>query len=716
MEDFTEKTPTAAKAETKQATDRQEKPQTRTNTNRGPRRRPNRPKPAAAAPGTEGAAAPQQKQPAQNSRNAQSPQNGGNDTGRKNNNTAPRRSQPRRAPAAGNAAPRPNTNQPRANTNQPRPNANQNTPAARQTLTPAVQPSALQQQRPSHRGRANKTDPNNPAIPMHICPLGGLGEVGKNITMYECQGDMILVDCGVVFPDSDMFGVDLVIPDFTYVLENKDRVKAVLITHGHEDHIGSLPYLLKQFGDLPVYASKLTIGLIKNKLEEHGLANSTKFVEIHPRQKIHFGCFTVEPIHVNHSIPDALAFAIECPAGIVMHTGDFKIDYTPLSGDAVTDLATIAEYGRRGVLALLSDSTNAERPGFTATEQTVAAGVRGLFVRAQKKRIIVATFASNIYRIQQIVDLAIESGRKVAVSGRSMVSNTEMARELGYLHVPDNVLIDIDQINRIPPEKVVLITTGSQGEPLSALSRMAQASHRNVRVGPGDFIIISARPIPGNEKTVTKVVNGLMMLGAEVIYENMYDTHVSGHACQEEQKLMLTLANPKFFMPVHGEYKQLKHHADTAKQLGYTSKNIYIGENGQNIRLSRDEMVLESTVQAGAVLVDGLGVGDVGNVVLRDRHHLSEDGIIIITAAVDTHAGRVLSGPDLVSRGFVYVRESEELMDGARAQVEMTLDRALADNAHDWNNLKSRVREALSSYIYRKTKRSPMILPILLEV
>ena len=590
--------------------------------------------------------------------------------------------------------------------------------AAASNAVNAAAPAPVQRPRsPQRRSyKQHYYDASTPAVPMHICPLGGLGEVGKNITLYECQGDMILVDCGLVFPDSDMFGVDLVIPDFTYVLENKDRIKGLFITHGHEDHIGSLPYLLKKF-NVPIYTARLTIGLIKNKLEEHGLASSAEFHEIRPRQKVRLGCFTVEPIHVNHSIPDSLAFAIDCPAGIVLHTGDFKIDYTPLSGDAVTDLSTIAEYGRRGVLALLADSTNAERPGFTATEQTVAEGVRSLFARAKNRRIIVATFASNIYRIQQIIDLAIEYGRKVAVNGRSMVSNTEMARELGYLHAPDNVLIDIEEINKYPPEKVVLITTGSQGEPLSALSRMAQASHRTVKVGPTDFIIISARPIPGNEKTVTKVVNGLLALGAEVIYENMYDTHVSGHACQEEQKLMLTLAHPQYFLPVHGEFKQLKRHAETAEHLGYIPKqNIYIAENGQNIRLSRDGMAVEGTVPAGAVMVDGYGVGDVGNVVLRDRHHLSEDGIIIVTAAVDGSTGQLLSGPDLVSRGFVYVRESEELMDGARVQVEMALDRSMADNMHDWASVKSRVREALSSYIYRKTKRSPMILPILMEV
>ena len=632
-------------------------------------------------------------------------------------NTAPRRTQ-RRA-----AVPKPAQASPAVETvEQPsRPPRTRRAPQPRRSQAPAAAPAVqqvqpIQQPRPRRRPMSRTRVEEQPAVPMHIIPLGGLGEVGKNITLYECQGDMILVDCGSVFPDSDMFGIDLVIPDFSYVLENKDRIKGLFITHGHEDHIGSLPYLLRQF-NVPIYATRLTIGLMRNKLEEHGLAASAKFNEIRPRQKVRLGCFTVEPIHVNHSIPDAVAYAIECPAGVVIHTGDFKIDYTPLSSDAVTDLSTIAEYGRRGVLALLADSTNAERPGFTATEQTVAEGVRALFNRARKKRIIVATFASNIYRVQQIIDLAIESGRKVAVNGRSMVSNTEMAKELGYLHVPDTVLIDIEEVNKYPPEKVVLITTGSQGEPLSALSRMAQASHRNVKVGPGDFIIISARPIPGNEKTVTKVVNGLLALGAEVIYENMYDTHVSGHACQEEQKLMLTLAHPQYFLPVHGEFKQLKRHAETAEHLGYIPRqNIYIAENGQKIRLSRDSMVLEGTVPAGAVMVDGYGVGDVGNVVLRDRHHLSEDGIIVVTVTIDGRSGRVLAGPELVSRGFVYVRESEELIDGARTQVEIALDRALADNAHDWNSLKTRVREALSSYIYRKTKRSPMILPILMEV
>ena len=460
-----------------------------------------------------------------------------------------------------------------------------------------------------------------------------------------------------------------------------DKIKGLLITHGHEDHIGSIPYLLQKL-DLPIYGTRLTCGLIRNKLEEFGLAGKTKFVEITPRQKLKLGCFTVEPIHVNHSIPDAVAFAIDSPAGTIIQTGDFKIDYTPLACGP-TDLSTLSEYGQKGVLALLSDSTNAERPGFT---------------------------------VQQIIDLAVEDGRKVAFSGRSMVNNTAMAQELGYMHIPEGTLISIDEINQYPPEQVVLVTTGSQGEPLSALSRMASCSHRQVRVGPGDFIIISAKPIPGNEKSVTKIVNGLLLLGAEVIYEGMYDVHVSGHACQEEQKLMLTLTRPKYFLPVHGEYKQLKKHAITAASLGIPTSNILIAENGSNIILSQDEMKLGEPVTAGAVMVDGLGVGDVGNVVLRDRKHLSEDGLVIIVATVDSKTGKVLAGPDLVSRGFVYVRENESLMDGAQSIVETALDRCVDEHVRDWNSVKTRVREALSSYIYRRTKRSPMILPILMEV
>ena len=532
--------------------------------------------------------------------------------------------------------------------------------------------------RPYYNRRPRRSQqPKEAAVPIHIYPLGGLGEVGKNMTVYECNGDMIIVDCGLVFPDSEMYGVDMVIPDFTFVVQNKDKIKGLLITHGHEDHIGSIPYLLQKF-DLPIYGTRLTCGLIRNKLEEFGLAGKTKFVEITPKQKIKLGCFTVEPIHVNHSIPDSVAFAIDSPAGTIIQTGDFKIDYTPLAC-GVTDLTTLSEYGQKGVLALLSDSTNAERPGFTATEQKVAAGVRNLFARARNKRIIIATFASNIYRVQQIIDLAVEDGRKVAFSGRSMVNNTAMAQELGYMHIPEGTLISVDELNQYPPEQVVLITTGSQ-------------------------------------KSVTKIVNGLLLLGAEVIYESMYDVHVSGHACQEEQKLMLTLTRPKYFLPVHGEYKQLKKHALTAASLGIPTSNILIAENGSNVILSRDEIKLGEPVTAGAVMVDGLGVGDVGNVVLRDRKHLSEDGLVIIVATVDSKTGKVLAGPDLVSRGFVYVRENESLMDGAQSIVENALDRCVEEHVRDWNSVKTRVREALSSYIYRRTKRSPMILPILMEV
>ena len=569
--------------------------------------------------------------------------------------------------------------------------------------------------RPYYNRRPRRSQqPKEAAVPIHIYPLGGLGEVGKNMTVYECNGDMIIVDCGLVFPDSEMYGVDMVIPDFTFVVQNKDKIKGLLITHGHEDHIGSIPYLLQKF-DLPIYGTRLTCGLIRNKLEEFGLAGKTKFVEITPRQKIKLGCFTVEPIHVNHSIPDSVAFAIDSPAGTIIQTGDFKIDYTPLACGP-TDLATLSDYGQKGVLALLSDSTNAEKPGFTATEQKVAAGVRSLFARARNKRIIIATFASNIYRVQQIIDLAVEDGRKVAFSGRSMVNNTAMAQELGYMHIPEGTLISVDELNQYPPEQVVLVTTGSQGEPLSALSRMASCSHRQVRVGPGDFIIISANPIPGNEKSVTKIVNGLLLLGAEVIYESMYDVHVSGHACQEEQKLMLTLTRPKYFLPVHGEYKQLKKHALTAASLGIPTSNILIAENGSNVILSRDEIKLGEPVTAGAVMVDGLGVGDVGNVVLRDRRHLSQDGLVIVVATVDSRSGQVLAGPDLVSRGFVYVRESEELMDEARRLVVQCFEKCRTEHVRDWNSVKTRVRETLSSYIFRKTKRSPMILPILMEV
>ena len=553
---------------------------------------------------------------------------------------------------------------------------------------------------------------NAPQI--HIYPLGGLGEVGKNMTVYECCGDMIIVDCGLVFPDSDMFGVDLVIPDFSFVLQNKDKIKGLLITHGHEDHIGSIPYLLQQM-DLPIYGTRLTCGLIRNKLEEFGLAGRTKFVEILPRKKVKLGCFTVEPIHVNHSIPDAVAFAIDSPAGVVIQTGDFKIDYTPLACGP-TDLSTLSEYGQKGVLALLSDSTNAERAGFTATEQKVAAGVRNLFARARNKRIIIATFASNIYRVQQIIDLAVEDGRKVAFSGRSMVNNTAMAQELGYMHIPEGTLISIDEINQYPPEQVVLVTTGSQGETMSALSRMAFSTHRQVDIQPGDKVIVSASTIPGNENAMGNVINELYRKGADVVNERELPLHVSGHACQEELKIIHGLVKPKFFIPVHGEQRHLKLHAKLARQMGMDPRDILISDIGRVIELTPKTCKLGGTVTAGKVFVDGSGVGDVGSIVLRDRKHLAQDGLIIVVATIDSKTGELLSGPDVVSRGFVYVRESEELIEDACKVAQRILEDCAAHNVHDWSSIKLKLRDEVSHLMYERTKRSPMILPILMDV
>ncbi len=558
------------------------------------------------------------------------------------------------------------------------------------------------------------TRKNQNAQKLHFYPLGGLGEVGKNINVFECNGDMIIVDCGLVFPESDMYGIDLVIPDFSFVIQNKDKIKGIVITHGHEDHIGSLPYLLKQV-NLPIYASRLTLGLLKNKLDEHGLTRSTKCIEIQPRKKFKLGCFTLDPIHVNHSIPDALGFAIACPAGVLLHTGDFKIDYTPSSGGP-TDIAAIGDYGKDGVLALLSDSTNSERPGFTMTEQKVNEAFATLFDKAGARRIMIATFASNLYRIQQIIDMAVKKGRKVAVSGRSMINNTKMALELGYLRAPETALIEVEKISKYPPEQIVLITTGSQGEPLSALARMSSSSHRSVSVSENDFIIISATPIPGNEKMVTKVINGLLKLGAEVIYESMYDVHVSGHACQEEQKLILALAQPQFFLPVHGEYKQLKRHAKTAIDIGIPKENVYIGENGDHIILSKNGIEFGDNVTAGAVMVDGLGVGDVGSIVLRDRRHLSEDGLVVVVVAIDKANGEIVSGPEIVSRGFVYVKENETLIDDTCAHINAILDRLDSMDLRDLNGVRTRIRESVSGFLYRRTKRSPMILPVLIEM
>lgn len=550
--------------------------------------------------------------------------------------------------------------------------------------------------------------------PLKIIPLGGLNEIGKNMTVFECANDIFIVDCGLSFPDSDMPGVDLVLPDFTYVEQNADRVRGIVITHGHEDHIGGLAYLLKKI-NVPVYATRLTIGLIEGKLKEHDILSSAQLNVVTPRQTVKMGCMAVEFIRVNHSIPDAVALAIHTPAGIVVHTGDFKVDYTPIESEII-DLARFGELGNRGVLALMSDSTNAERRGHTATERTVGNSFERLFDTAEGKRIIIATFSSNIHRVQQIVNNAVRCGRKIAVFGRSMLNVISTAMELGYLKVPDGLMIDIDSMNRFPPEKIVLITTGSQGEPMSALSRMAMNEHRTVTITPMDFIIISATPIPGNEKLVTKVVNELMRAGAEVIYESMYDVHVSGHACQEELKLMLSLTKPRFFIPVHGEYKHLKKHAGLAYGLGFEQDSVIIGSIGNVIETDGIDMKITGQVTAGRVFVDGLGVGDVGSIVLRDRKHLSEDGLIIAVATIEEESGAILAGPDIVSRGFVYVRESEELMDAARGLLMRTLQSCLDDDRRDWTTIKGRMKDELGEFIYTKTRRRPMILPIIMEI
>ena len=535
--------------------------------------------------------------------------------------------------------------------------------------------------------------------PVKIIPLGGLNEIGKNMTAYECENDIFIVDCGLAFPDDDMLGVDIVIPDFTYIENNADRVRGIVITHGHEDHIGGLAYLLKRV-NIPVYASRLTIGLIQGKLKEHGILDTAQLNVVQPKKAIKMGCMSVEPITVNHSIPDSFALAITTPAGVIVQTGDFKIDYTPIEGEII-DLARFGELGSKGVLALLSDSTNAERPGSSMSERKVGESFETLFQRASDKRMIIASFSTNIQRIQQIVDCAVRYGRKIALSGRSMVNVVAIAIELGYLKVPQGVLVDIDQLQRYPSEKTVIITTGSQGEPMSALSRMAMGDHRKVVVTSQDFIIISATPIPGNEKLVGRVVNELLKLGAEVVYEKMYEVHASGHACQDELKMMIGLTKPKFFVPVHGEYKHLKKHAQLAVSMGVKSENVIIGDIGNVIETDSVEMKITGTVPAGRVLVDGLGVGDVGSIVLRDRKHLAEDGLIVIVTTIDSQTGEILAGPDIVSRGFVYVRESEKLMDDAKKVVCEALEKCMQKNVREWGNIKNCVKDALSTFISR---------------
>ncbi len=551
------------------------------------------------------------------------------------------------------------------------------------------------------------------ASKLKIIPLGGLHEVGKNITVFEYENDMIIVDCGISFPEDDMLGIDLVIPDITYVEKNKDRLRGMVITHGHEDHIGSIPYFLKKV-NTPIYATKLTCGLIENKLEEHKLINSTKLVEVNQGQTITLGKFRVEFIQSSHSIPDSVMLAIYTPAGTVLHTGDFKVDYTPIDGK-IMDLGRIAEIGNQGVLALMSDSTNAERKGFTMSESTVGSLFEKLFLHC-KKRIVVATFASNVHRVQQIVNSAVENGRKIAVCGRSMINMINTARELGYIECPENLFIDIDMIGQYTDDQLVIITTGSQGEPMSALTRMAAGDHRKVKITPNDLIIISATPIPGNEKFISKVIDDLMQIGAEVVYSSLADVHVSGHACQEEQKLILALAKPKYFIPVHGEYRQLKAHGETAQSMGIDKDDIIMLSNGRVLEINNDEAKVTGSVQSGRVFVDGLGVGDVGSIVLRDRQHLSQDGLIVIVLTMDSSTGEVIAGPDVISRGFVYVRESENLMDDVKSVVKHEIRQMEEQGIRDWGTIKSNLRENLRDYIFMKTKRDPMIIPIIMEV
>lgn len=553
-----------------------------------------------------------------------------------------------------------------------------------------------------------------PASPLRIIPLGGINEIGKNITAYEYENDIIIVDCGMSFPDDDMLGIDIVIPDFTYLIKNQEKIRGLFITHGHEDHIGGVPYLLKEI-NVPIFATGLTIGLIEGKLKEHGLLGDAMLHVVNAGSVVKAGKFSVEFIHVNHSIADAVAFAIKCPLGTVVQTGDFKIDTTPIDGKVI-DLGRLAELGNEGVLALLSDSTNAERPGFSASEKIVGESFSNIFSKANNQRIIVATFSSNVHRIQQIMDEAAKLGRKVAVSGRSMVNLINVASELGYLNIPEGILIDISMVKKYAPEQLVIITTGSQGEELSALHRMAFSDHRQVEITPNDLIIISATPIPGNEKLVNKVINELTRLGAKVVYEKMYDVHVSGHACQEEQKLMLSLVKPRFFVPVHGEQKHLRKHSETAVSLGVKKENIIVSEIGKVIEFTAKQVKCVEAVEAGRVLVDGLGIGDVGSVVLRDRKHLAEDGIIVVVLCLDSATGEMISGPEVISRGFVYVKGSEELMDETREIVWDVAESTPIRSQKDWNTMKTRIRDSVSHHLYRRTGRSPMILPIIMEV
>ena len=547
---------------------------------------------------------------------------------------------------------------------------------------------------------------------LKIISLGGLNEIGKNMYLIETANDIVIIDCGMTFPDAEMPGVDIVIPDFTYVEKNRDKVRGVLLTHGHEDHIGGIAYLLKKI-NIPVYGTKLTLGLLESKLKEHNLGG-VKMNVVAPGMTVRLGGMTAEFIRVNHSIPDSVAIAVNTPTGTVIHTGDFKVDYTPIEG-GIIDLGRFAELGSRGVLALMSDSTNSERRSFTPSERKVGDTFDNLFNKAEHKRIIIATFSSNVHRIQQIINCAAKHGRKVAVFGRSMVNVIKLGVDLGYLKLPNDVLIDIDKMRGYPDEKIVLITTGSQGEPMSALTRMALNDHRQVSVTENDYIIISARPIPGNEKFVGRVVNELLRLGAEVVYEEMYEVHVSGHACQEEQKLMLALTKPKFFIPVHGEFKHLDRHAKTARDMGIPEKNIVIADIGNVIETDGETIKISGNVPSGKVMVDGYGVGDVGAVVLKDRKHLAQDGVIVVTVTIDRIDRRLLSGPDIISRGFVYERESEELMEKARTLARNVCIDELKTR-HDYPAIKNRLRDELGDYFFQKTKRRPMVIPDIMDI
>ena len=560
------------------------------------------------------------------------------------------------------------------------------------------------------RGRPTSASKNPP---LKIIPLGGLGEIGKNLTVYEYENEIIIVDCGMAFPDDEMLGIDLVIPDFTYLEENREKIKGLFITHGHEDHIGAVPYLLQKL-NIPVFATRFSMALIENKLAEKNLLGSAKLNVVKPGDIVPAGIMSVEFIYVNHSIPDSCALAIHTPAGVVIQTGDYKIDYTPARG-GIIDLARFGELGNKGVLALLSDSTNAERPGSTPSERIVGESFDMLFKNGADKRIIVATFSSNVHRVQMVIESAIKFGRKVAVSGRSMEQVVAKALELGYLEAPAGTVVSLDAVNKMPENEVCIVTTGSQGEPMSALTRMSTGDHRKVNITSRDLVIISAYPIPGNEKYVGKVVNELMKLGAEVVYEKYSQIHVSGHACQDEQKLMLALTKPRYFIPVHGEYKHLKKHSDLAIQMGMAEENVVIPELGRVIELSVNGISAVDTVTAGAVLVDGLGVGDVGNVVLRDRKHLGEDGIMVVSVTL-SNKGKIISGPDILSRGFVYVKDSEKLINDTKKVVENAVLSGISENKRDWQNLKTRIRDSAGSYLYTATQRSPMILPIITEI